>query len=1569
MFSSGAADKVFRLDSLASTVHVDATGNFAVLAERRGLAIYDLELPYRATEVLSAPSTRKRGGGAGSAAGSGKSGGSRSSGPGSARWNPHRSHCSFIASTAGRAAHVWNTDSAPTPLTATLVGHTRRVSDVAWSPGQPDTLASTGGDGRVLLWDIRQDKPLVGGFTGTGDATVVAWNRQRPMVLASAHDHEVRIWDVRRAESGGVGGVGAGGAGSDAAPGASSSGDTLQPASEAVAAVSAHRQKIYGVDWSHRHAYELVTCSQDRSAKIWGTEEVVLKLRCMITSPFPLRSAQFTPFGQALMTIADRGDHSLRLWGLKRKSDSYEAVSFKTFVGHTDVVRAFDWRQRDAGEFQVVSWSKDQNLRYWGIDSSVIARCSADDEAAADGSVAGLTDDDADAAAAKSSLTVAETRGGEGTIESNGSNTAQDVQESVDTSSQRRNTTTDPPAAAGDAGGRQSSPVSAAVPGFAPPDGVSRVAAPDDAPDAVEAQKPSTLGTAEGTGRSGADGKAVDGKPAVHLPGPQVSSSTLGSESSPGMRAEATDRLGALPGVGGPGEQEIAQRARRLRSYSDGSIEHHAGVAMAHHTGEGMPLGASTDSGGEEAPTFGSPTLSARSGRSRRASARSSILSGERRDLPLPRLCGAAFGPSGQLVVFMNAAAAVTPDMDDLGASHEEDVEITSILRPLPRTYNELVARREMIRAAFADDGASNAKLDDDGTTDSRSKTDTTVFSAPRESPASGSVPEAAGGAPRGRGDSAASETLVMDDIDDAAPSLASITAHGSANLVRGETPETTETPTTATSAPLDPSTIVSRVVVADFEALLPMSRSLVFKYSLGPGSVPPPASRSRPAEVLPGASAKAAERYDYGGGGNEMIPRAGPTDLTSAVEMLPSVCRANAAAARAETRSDVATTWDLLALMSGLVTDTSVKTSSDAPASSSANASQHLMKELPPLPPPLEPLDPEDATTAPAEDTPVPPEMRGGLWAAHPFGRSLLRRLMNFHAAAGDVQTLASMACVMQPEHALDEEDAAHEAQAKALAEAAERAMSYADLSQAGAAPNDPASLPVDFLSPPGALPSRSPIAPKSAESSMQRPVPRPRRFAARSKGRGGIGMRRSQSQPLLHGADEEDAGDSDERRAALARLAESETPRLPSALRLRHAPVSAPQQKEQPGAAELADDGMLTPRQRRWNQLTGSSDAGKTTFGVVPPGGRPPRSRAGLGGLSHGASADLTSLATIAAEANASSLDHLPGERRGSSASNDSAAATHGDLMSPALTPTTHKPHPVVASSVPALSLGVSAVDGDGSARRRSLRPAETAPEAAEDEPHSSDDDEAERELALMDDDMVIATENACHAYAETLYRWGEFSTRAVVLKFSAAPPETPDVDQHRGLVVEVRCINCRRASRRAKCDHCKLLSMRCSVCDIAVRGVSSLCPICGHGGHTVHLASWFAESRDCPTGCGCKCTEASLKFARDVETLDAASAAARKLDPSGPEGNGRDAASAMSPDRQLVMAGGDGLGNLLAGADGLPVGMTRDVHGFVGFGAMALDSAPAGVGVGLDGDDGDGLDDGRLDGFGML
>lgn len=67
--------------------------------------------------------------------------------------------------------------------------------------------------------------------------------------------------------------------------------------------------------------------------------------------------------------MAQRSDYTLRLWSV---SDTSNPVL--QFTGHNDILTAFDWRVQEkngAKEYQLISWSRDNELRMWYMDKKI----------------------------------------------------------------------------------------------------------------------------------------------------------------------------------------------------------------------------------------------------------------------------------------------------------------------------------------------------------------------------------------------------------------------------------------------------------------------------------------------------------------------------------------------------------------------------------------------------------------------------------------------------------------------------------------------------------------------------------------------------------------------------------------------------------------------------------------------------------------------------------------------------------------------------------------------------------------------------------------------------------------------------------------------------------------------------------------------------------------------------------------------------------------------------------------------------------------------------------------------
>ncbi|KAF9400714.1 hypothetical protein BGX21_003663, partial [Mortierella sp. AD011] len=304
------------------SMSISPSSRDVVLAARKGLFIIDLENPYEQPRVLHHLTKWE---------------------VADVQWNPHFSRENWIASTSNQKALIWNLGhNVPRAVELILHAHSRAITDINWSPFHPDLLATCSVDTFVHVWDLRTPKKPVNSFCAwTAAATVVKFNRMDEFLLASAHDTNLEVWDTRKGSS-------------------------------PFKTIPAHKQKINGIDWSRKHRNHIVTCSLDKSIKFWDIDDPSQPHNEIVTKS-PVWRARHTPFGHGILTMPQRTETALSLWNRERPS---EPVC--KFEGHTDTVKEFVWRVRDAGDtadhrlFQLVTWSKDQHLRLWPISEKML---------------------------------------------------------------------------------------------------------------------------------------------------------------------------------------------------------------------------------------------------------------------------------------------------------------------------------------------------------------------------------------------------------------------------------------------------------------------------------------------------------------------------------------------------------------------------------------------------------------------------------------------------------------------------------------------------------------------------------------------------------------------------------------------------------------------------------------------------------------------------------------------------------------------------------------------------------------------------------------------------------------------------------------------------------------------------------------------------------------------------------------------------------------------------------------------------------------------------------------------
>ncbi|KAJ8687709.1 hypothetical protein QAD02_023503 [Eretmocerus hayati] len=126
--------------------------------------------------------------------------------------------------------------------------------------------------------------------------------------------------------------------------------------------------------------------------------------------------------------------------------------------------------------------------------------------------------------------------------------------------------------------------------------------------------------------------------------------------------------------------------------------------------------------------------------------------------------------------------------------------------------------------------------------------------------------------------------------------------------------------------------------------------------------------------------------------------------------------------------------------------------------------------------------------------------------------------------------------------------------------------------------------------------------------------------------------------------------------------------------------------------------------------------------------------------------------------------------------------------------------------------------------------------------------------RNVRLLDGKNTSLYDVYKKAYAEILHRWRLLDVRAQVLKHVSSV----SCDVQKSIEFQSECLSCNKSCKGPQCSTCKRLVFQCVICHISIRGPSNFCIACGHGGHTHHLAAWFAEETVCPAGCGCLCLQ---------------------------------------------------------------------------------------------------------------
>nr|CAB3267714.1 ZF(RING)-3 zinc finger protein [Phallusia mammillata] len=305
----------------ASAMSVNALGDLVVLGSRRHLTLIELKEPQKVVRRVHLTNKWDIS---------------------HLFWNPSVAHNNFILTTYNQWADVWRFDEGMEKCVAQLKGHTRAISDADWSAVNPNLCATCSLDTYIYIWDsrdLKRHKFAISTVSGSGQ---VKWNKINANYLSTAHDGNIRVWDIRNVKT-------------------------------AMHYITAHLSKINYLDWDPNHEHTLASASQDSTIKLWNTSETPRKAELQMTFKHPVWKLSYTPFGSGLVSVelANFRETPLTLWNVNEPDQPVHS-----FVGHNDVILGYHIaKSKSDTNWKLVTWCKDQTLQINNLDQNLLYAC------------------------------------------------------------------------------------------------------------------------------------------------------------------------------------------------------------------------------------------------------------------------------------------------------------------------------------------------------------------------------------------------------------------------------------------------------------------------------------------------------------------------------------------------------------------------------------------------------------------------------------------------------------------------------------------------------------------------------------------------------------------------------------------------------------------------------------------------------------------------------------------------------------------------------------------------------------------------------------------------------------------------------------------------------------------------------------------------------------------------------------------------------------------------------------------------------------------------------------------
>lgn len=191
-------------DINASTLAVDTTGRYALVCGRKSMVLIDLDGDSELTQIDATTGCKTDSSSRNQLSHSSKNCLIPKRIARNSKYEPtscqfSRSIADLFAITTHQVVEEFSIDDLnPAKPKMSLRGHSRAITDLEWSHFDPYLIGSSAADCLTNLWDIRDCRRPTASLISVSGATQVRFCKTSSNLLATSHEIDVRIWDIRQ---------------------------------------------------------------------------------------------------------------------------------------------------------------------------------------------------------------------------------------------------------------------------------------------------------------------------------------------------------------------------------------------------------------------------------------------------------------------------------------------------------------------------------------------------------------------------------------------------------------------------------------------------------------------------------------------------------------------------------------------------------------------------------------------------------------------------------------------------------------------------------------------------------------------------------------------------------------------------------------------------------------------------------------------------------------------------------------------------------------------------------------------------------------------------------------------------------------------------------------------------------------------------------------------------------------------------------------------------------------------------------------------------------------------------